>query len=1238
MKMLRGTVLISVLNLCLVTLVFADADFAVKLRSGELRTTQLDASALRAVLNPDQYVLMQFDHPLTDSDRERLASQGVRLLDYIPEGTYTARISGTPDPDRLLRSGVRWAGAIQPEQKVSPIITDGEIYDDARRGGDLVQYTVVIHPDQKASDLADRFRQQYAAEIVGIEPSTNAVELIVPELTWLSLSRVPEVLWIAPAPPRPVEHNNGARVNIGAEVLQATPYNLNGAGITVAEWDGGDADNTHPDLAGRVRRLDDASISSHATHVAGTVVGSGANSGGTYRGMAPSASIVSQLWWGSASEAFSEYAGVINSWNATIATNSWGYGATPPSGCTNVLGNYFSECATLDNIVRGSAGSPIVILHSAGNDRSQNPDYCGSIGWSFNTVGALASAKNVITVGAINSDISSMTSFSSWGPTDDGRVKPDVVGPGCQASGDFGITSTTPGPSYSSFCGTSMSTPATAGVVALLQQQYALTIGGPALLPSTYKGILINSAIDLGNPGPDYRYGHGKVDAVAAANKIAAGDRSYLEGEIAAGQQLVFDLTVPGNTPKLRVSLVWDDPGGTASASKALKNDLDLALIDPNNTERFPLLLDKDNPNANAVPAIDRVNNVESVDLTNPQAGLWKARVTGYDIPVGPQKFSLVFSPDSIHTPGNQRALAVLIDGPIEQLPGVNALAEFYVKNTGLVADSVHATISDNRGWLLSGIDSTFYLTGGDSVYLAVTAAVPGGLFAGDSTLVSCQAIYVSDTLVRSTTRLEVSVAAVHAMNLIGPPQDTVRSPETFPVSVTVQNLGNAYNSVTVSIANDRGWYAPVSQKTVSVAPLSDSVIAFAVQVPEEEPDQAVATITMNVTSSGGPSGAVQTTIMVHNPYQPPQLALPISNEFQQDRTPSFDWTRRSGLTFNLVVANDSDLVNILRSYTGISDTTFTMPEGQDLPDGEYYWGVKLYTATDSSSFQRAPFKLTIDNIAPYPAIAIDPHDSFVGIQQVTFTLGGLPGPNAQFTAPEFNRVQYSLDSTFVTDVHVIDGINAYTIISPGPILDGRLYWRAQRYDQAGNAAPFSAVRNFMHDTQPPPVPALLDPPEGRTVSGAQVVLDWTPTPVPPVPLSADYYFVHVSNVPNFADYTYANWVYADSLVLSSALLTEGQTYWWRVKALDSAGQYSANSSPASFRYKTFTCGDLNGDALVGDPSDLQLLVDFIFFNGPAPDPMESGWLDCDQVVDGSDLTVIVDYLFFNGPAFCCPL
>ena len=168
------------------------------------------------------------------------------------------------------------------------------------------------------------------------------------------------------------------------------------------------------------------------------------------------------------------------------------------------------------------------MIFAAGDERDDGDCSIAANG-GYECILPPATAKNIISVGAINSNDDSMTNFSSWGPTDDGRIKPDVVAPGCQSDEDTGITSTVPGDTYGAMCGTSMAAPVVSGICSLMIQEFrSQTATDP--LPSTLKALLINTAVDLGTLGPDYSYGFGKVNAKGAVDSII--NDQYKEGNI----------------------------------------------------------------------------------------------------------------------------------------------------------------------------------------------------------------------------------------------------------------------------------------------------------------------------------------------------------------------------------------------------------------------------------------------------------------------------------------------------------------------------------------------------------------------------------------------------------------------------------------------------------------------------------------------------------------------------------
>ncbi|MDF1545556.1 MAG: S8 family serine peptidase [bacterium] len=1216
---------------------YADLDFAVNLKSRVFTPNPVDDPATHRAATAGQHVMIQFDGPLDETDKENLAAAGIEVLDYIPNYVFTARLHNSIDRDLIVDHNIRWFGQIPSTDKLSPMITDLGIGQWARREGDRVQFSVVLHKDESLTEWADYFQTEYDAEIIGLAPVVNAIDLVMPEPAMYSMIELDAVLWLQQAPPPPMEDNNSCRENTGAEIVQAAPYSLTGTGVMVAEWDGGLADNAHGDLVGRVFHGDNTALGTHATHVAGTVMGSGAGSSGTYRGMASNASLVSYLWWGSVSEMNNEYLNAIDDWGADLATNSWGYGVGDPateSNCQAVLGNYFTENTAIDNIVRGGLASPVSIFWSAGNQRGSSSSYCGSIGWTYGTIGALSTAKNIVTVGAINSNNSTMTSFSSWGPTDDGRIKPDVVGPGCQSSGDGGVTSTKPGTGYTVMCGTSMSTPAIAGVAALLYQQYTNTFFVGAPIPSTVKAILINTADDLGTAGPDYQYGHGRVDAVEAAEKMSMGEPSYFTNNISSGVVHTYDLTVPGGASKLKATLVWDDVGGTASASVTLINDLDLVLIDPFTNTEYPWVMNPTIPSVSASKGEDHLNNVETVEIDNPTPGLWKARVTGFNVPQGPQTYSLVFTPDSIYTPGNLAALAVFDNGDIDQDPGLSAEAEFWVTNVGAARDSLSVVINDDNAWLTGTIDTIVALDPWDSAYFAVNATVPPGAFAGDNDQVTCAATSLINVGVSIDNMVTMTANAYYGIDLALSGEDTTGSPSSFLFTATVTSSGNSNDPVTIVASDLEGWLINPAFQQFSLPPFGDSTMTFTVGVPSEVLHLTANEITINSISSGGPTSEGMLSLVIDNPYQPPGLSIPENGSYSQDRSPSFTWTG-SADSYALYIATDTAFSSIVHSYSGIGTNSFTVPESDSLADGLYYWAVRLYVGADSSSLQANPFSFVVDNTAPLELKTISPSGGeYVNVRNFLVVYGLARGSAVISAAPEYNAVELSQDSTFVTGVNRYDPLFSSSYLVPDTLPGGRWYWRVQRADSAGNASAFSAAETFILDYESPVVPTLLLPADNGVVKGdVTIKFSYGGTP-PPYETSAEY--VHVQAYDASFTVFYESDEYQDSVVFPEATFTNGELYYWRVRGLDSAGLVSNYSAPFKFNFLTFQCGDIDGAQDGVTISDLTFLVDYLFNSGPAPDPLVAGSVNCDLEVDVSDLTAMVDYLFAGGAAPCC--
>ncbi|MEE8168418.1 MAG: S8 family serine peptidase, partial [Candidatus Hydrothermarchaeales archaeon] len=586
------------------------------------------------------HALIQLERIPDEEDKKALEENGIKLLSYIPNKAWLVSVS-TNAGDISSLPLVRWAGELLPEDKMSPYIREGGGVWARNRDG-TVNLTVLFFEDTSI-DEARQVVQKYGK--VTIEPTTGdawgvaVLEYLVSELAGEDI-----VKWVDYSHPPYMSFNDGSRASIGVDVVQLPPYNLNGTGVTVAMWEEGHADKTHNDFSGRVIYGDSASVTEHATHVAGTLMGNGIESNGLYRGMAPNATLITYEWPYIISKLYSETNASIANYSAVLSQNSWGYNV---HGDCSMMGNYDDWSQAYDNIIYGNAGlaGVITIVFAAGNERGSDPDgvggfYCGHYGHTYNTiVGPGGTAKNVITVGAVKKS-RDMSSFSSWGPTDDGRIKPDVVAIGVS------VTSTFPGNTYKTLQGTSMAAPAVSGVVALIHEDYRRLYSGGDPLPSTVKALLIQTAEDLNNTGPDYTSGWGLINATAAIDLIMEDNGSsdlVRENSISNNQVYTYHLSVASGQDKLKITLVWDDYPGTVLAVKELINDLDLVVLAPNGSRFYPWTLDSSNPSASAVQDTeDHTNNVEQVYVFNPVTGIWTVIVNGTTVPYAPQNYSLI--------------------------------------------------------------------------------------------------------------------------------------------------------------------------------------------------------------------------------------------------------------------------------------------------------------------------------------------------------------------------------------------------------------------------------------------------------------------------------------------------------------------------------------------------------------------------------------------------------------------
>jgi hypothetical protein len=609
--------------------------------------------------------VLHFSAPVDARQRGALEDAGITLLSYLGNNAFFATLHADRlDIAAVERIGnVRAAEAIDPVAKLDPVLAEGETPGWAvvnpGEAAPIIGAYVMFHRDVDLDQEAPPVMGLYGAAVRDVLETVNALVVELPLTVVHDLATEDEVQWIEPALPRLSTTNNSNRARVQADVVQGIPYGLDGSGVTVLVYDGGTARSSHLDFSGRLTVHDGSGMASHATHVSATIGGDGSASSGTYKGMAPGVTILSYGFEYDGSGTFlytnpgdieSDYGAAI-AMGADISNNSIGSNTESNGFACSYQGNYGLTSSVIDAIVRGSVsgGEPFRIVWSAGNERQG--DRCDVEGYGdYYSSAPPAGAKNHLCIGALNSNDDSMTSFSSWGPMDDGRLRPDFCAPGCQSDGDGGVTSAfaTSDTAYGVYCGTSMSSPTTCGIAALLLQDYRAQFpGDPDPRNSTLKVLFAHNAVDLGNTGPDYQYGYGSLRIKDTIDFMRTGN--FFEDEISQGGSVEFVVHVDVGDPVLKATLAWDDYPGTPNVNPTLVNDLDLRVYDPEDNPYYPWTLNPLNPSGAAVQTQeDHLNNIEQVVVNSPQPGTWRIEIIGYDVPEGPQPFSLCAGPNLV--------------------------------------------------------------------------------------------------------------------------------------------------------------------------------------------------------------------------------------------------------------------------------------------------------------------------------------------------------------------------------------------------------------------------------------------------------------------------------------------------------------------------------------------------------------------------------------------------------------
>ena len=541
--------------------------------------------------------------------------------------------------------------------------------------------------------------------------------------------------------------NANAAISTAANLVRATaPYNVTGAGVKIGLWEaGGNPRITHQELSPRATLSDsDTTITDHATHVAGTLAAAGIVS--SARGMAPGATLACYNSGSATTEMTAAGAATPNSTGVFLSNHSYGSGAgwegnvwygtfsndgNPANDAPTDFGRYSSTTVTFDGIAYNAPYYLIFI--SAGNHRNdtapvtgatwtngatgytydpaQHPKGDGVYKNGYDTIEGNKLGKNVLAVGAVNDAVSAgvrsigaatIASFSSWGPADDGRIKPDIVANGYSLYSSYGLNDS----SYAYSSGTSMSSPNACGSAALLVNYYSSRFPGGAMRASTLKALIIHTADDCGTIGPDYKFGWGLMNTKAAADVIKQhadnnGGAAIIESSVStsiASRTHTFDWN--GITP-LRVTLAWTDPVGTAKTgnddrTKALVNDLNLTVTRVGGATNYPYVMPyvgdwtTNTIGAAATNGVNTVDNVEQVYLASPTAGTYVITVNyAGSLSGGFQNYSLIVS-------GQEQAASASWGDVTENFNGVGGALYSKTTTTGGGTWQANSIVTDN--------------------------------------------------------------------------------------------------------------------------------------------------------------------------------------------------------------------------------------------------------------------------------------------------------------------------------------------------------------------------------------------------------------------------------------------------------------------------------------------------------------------------------------------------------------
>lgn len=459
---------------------------------------------------------------------------------------------------------------------------------------------------------------------------------------------------------------------------------LTGAGMKVGVWDSGWALKTHQEFitnsVSRVTNPDTAAQSPatelHSTHVTGTICAKGIMT--SSRGMAYESNVASYDWTNDKSEVINE----ASTYGLLISNHSYGVPIIADNGSQNVpdwyMGCYNTDARQWDQI--GYDLPYYLMVASAGN--SGGDSYPNGLNSGLDKLTGNKNCKNTLVIANANPTVHPITGVmsalvinnsSSQGPTDDGRIKPDIAADGTNLYSTSNVSTTT----YDTLTGTSMASPSVAGSLILLQQHYN-NLHASYMRSATLKAVVCNTVLDdAANVGPDPYFGYGFLNTREAAIAITGAVSSTptaVVTEANLAQNGTYTIQVAVNNPKtLKATICWTDKPGSAKDSQlnspdpVLVNDLDIRITKDADVY-FPWKLNLADLTAPAIKGDNIVDNVEKVEVDN-ASGTYTIQVTHKGTLVGgSQDYSLVvtgFDQQVLSTPDFATSVITVYPNPV---------------------------------------------------------------------------------------------------------------------------------------------------------------------------------------------------------------------------------------------------------------------------------------------------------------------------------------------------------------------------------------------------------------------------------------------------------------------------------------------------------------------------------------------------------------------------------------------